>query len=377
VLIEHKVDEVVAWVDRVLLMDRGALIIDAPAQQAFANLTTWQDLGVAVPQMVQVARTLPEVFAGETPLSVDATYEALAGTPSALALRYHMIASAAPSLPPSSATPELSWQHVDLVYDRHQVLFDVNFHVSAGDWVALIGANGSGKTSLASLLMGFQSPTRGSISVEGKPVKSGNVSRQARTIAYLFQAADTMLFTATVEQELRFGARHRHAEKGEAPLPVDTVLQITDLADYRATNPFHLSHGQRKRLAIGALLTRRPATLILDEPTTGQDEAHARGFLDFLEELRERQRLTYLMITHDMRAVARYATRLVVLRDGRIALDGAPDAIFARRHELAACGILPPPISQLHARLCGDEAPRVALSVADFLRLLRPAAVTS
>jgi energy-coupling factor transport system ATP-binding protein len=265
----------------------------------------------------------------------------------------------------------LEWKKVNLAYDRHQVLFDVTMQIQSQEWVALIGANGSGKTSLASLVMGFQDPTGGMIQVDGKQVKSGNVSRQARTIAYLFQAADTMLFTSKVENELRFGLRHRDRTHRTSDFTLEHVLEITGLEAYRASNPFHLSHGQRKRLALGALLTRQPKTLILDEPTTGQDEGHARTFLRFLDGVRRTQGLTYLMITHDMRAVATYATRLVVLRAGVIALDGPPAAIFARRAELLDCGILPPPIAQLHARLCNDEVPWVTLNVPDFLRLAR------
>jgi energy-coupling factor transport system ATP-binding protein len=213
------------------------------------------------------------------------------------------------------------------------------------------------------------------IQVDGKPVKSGNVSRQARTLAYLFQAADTMLFTSTVNNELQFGLQHRHRSRQDSEFTLEHILEITGLSTFRATNPFHLSHGQRKRLALGALLTRQPKTLILDEPTTGQDEGHARTFLQFLETVRRAEGLTYLMITHDMRAVATYATRLIVLRDGRIVLNGPPAAIFARRAELHDCGILPPPIAQLHARLCDDEVPWVALNAPDFLRLARAAEV--
>jgi energy-coupling factor transport system ATP-binding protein len=269
----------------------------------------------------------------------------------------------------------LEWRDVNLAYDQHQVLFDVTMQVQSQEWAALIGANGSGKTSLASLVMGFQNPTSGAIQVEGKPVKSGNVSRQARTIAYLFQAADTMLFTSKVESELRFGLHHRGRAHANNDFTLDHILEITGLDPYRASNPFHLSHGQRKRLALGALLTRQPKTLILDEPTTGQDEGHARTFLHFLDSVRRREGLTYLMITHDMRAVATYATRLLVLRAGRLVLDGSPSVIFARRAELHDCGILPPPIAQLHARLCDDEPPWVALNVPDFLRLARAAEV--
>jgi energy-coupling factor transport system ATP-binding protein len=369
VLIEHKVDEVIAWVHRVLLMDRGAIALDTTPDRAFVDRDAWEGAGAAVPQLVQVAYGLPEVFAGAMPLSVDAAYDALKGTPFAAALREHSAAVDAPSPLDRAGNPLMQWQGVDLIYGQHQVLFDVDLRIWPQEWVALIGANGSGKTSLASLALGFQDPTHGRILVGGKRVKSGNISRQAATIAYLFQAADTMLFAATVEKELRFGLQHRRADRHTTALPIETALAITDLTAMRAANPFHLSHGQRKRLAIGALLMRQPATLILDEPTTGQDEGHARVFFQFLEGLRAQRQLTYLMITHDMRSVARYATRVVALRDGRVALDGTPDAIFARRDTLAECGILPPPIAQLHGRLCDDHAARVALSAERFLRL--------
>ncbi len=125
------------------------------------------------------------------------------------------------------------------------------------------------------------------------------------------------------------------------------------------------------------LLTRQPEALILDEPTTGQDEGHARAFFQFLQYLRENARYTYMMITHEMRAVARYASRVVVLRDGHVFMDGAPEFIFARKDELALCGILPPPIAQLHGRLCEGRAGRIDLSVDAFLQSLRPVEVTS
>jgi energy-coupling factor transport system ATP-binding protein len=365
-LIEHKVDEVIAWVNRVLLMDNGSVVVDADPAHTFDDTERWHALGVAVPQFLQIAQGLPDVFDGATALTIDQMVAALEHTTYARALQANSLAVSM-FTPPS--LPLMSWRDIDLVYNDHQVLYSVSMALYAGEWLALIGANGSGKTSLASLVMGFQAPTRGRIEVQGRPVKTGNISRQAHSIAYLFQAADTMLFTDTVEHELKFGLRNRRSKRLDSEFSLDKVLAITDLSAYRATNPFHLSHGQRKRLAIGALLTRQPTTVILDEPTTGQDEHHARTFLRFLDALRESHRLTYLMITHDMRAVATYATRVVVLRDGRLALDGPPAAVFARRAELAECGILPPPTAQLHARLCGDQTPAVALTVPEFLQL--------
>lgn len=369
VLVEHKVDEVISWVDRVLLMDQGRIVVDAPPRKAFDDIQLWHNLGVSVPQMVLLARSLPEIFPNQTPISLDEAFDGLRGTPHARALLQQCELDA-PSHETPLTSPVLSWEAIDLAYGPKQVLRDINLKIMQDEWVAIIGPNGSGKTSLASLSMGFQAPTRGTIRYRENAIKAGSISRQARHMAYLFQAADNMLFGATVEKEFLFGLKHGRKDQPDAATiaNIDRLLKTIDLVQYRQANPFHLSHGQRKRLAIGVLLTRNPEVLILDEPTTGQDEGHARAFLEFLHYLRKEARLTYIMITHHMQAVAQYASRVIVLRGGRVHMDGAPARVFARREELALCGILPPPIAQLHARLCEDRATQVALSVHDFLQ---------
>ncbi len=376
VLIEHKVDEVISWVDRVLLMDAGSVVVDAPPRNAFTDIPLWDNLGVSVPQIVRLARAIPDVFHGETPLSVDEAYDALSSTPLAESLRQrnraiqHMDALTLNFVAPEQYA--VSWENVALSFGSKQVLKDINLNVSLEEWVAIIGPNGSGKTSMASLAMGFQAPTSGSVRHRGKAVEAGSISRQAEKMAYLFQAADTMLFSPTVEREFLFGANNRRKRKDALLYTVDELLKMVDLEAHRQSNPFQLSHGQRKRLAIGVLLARYPEVLILDEPTTGQDEGHARAFLQFLEQLRQHHKFTYIMISHDMQAVAQYASRVIVLHEGRVALDGPPEQVFAHVDQLAASNILPPPIALLHARLCNGEAERVALDVPSFLRALEP-----
>ncbi|HLH63438.1 MAG TPA: energy-coupling factor transporter ATPase [Ktedonobacteraceae bacterium] len=377
ILVEHKIDEIVPWVDRVLLMDDGKIVVDAPPRRAFDDIQLWQQLGVSVPQMILLARALPDVFHGTTPLSVDEAYTALSGTDYArtLFLRNEAVSNGDAGLSREdrnvdSTPPLLSWESVSLSYGAKQVLKDINVEVRPEEWVAIIGPNGSGKTSMASLAMGFQRPTGGVVRYKGKAVVPGHISQQSEGMSYLFQAADSMLFGATVEKEFMFGVTHSRKRKKQATFSLDELLKTVDLQDHRNDNPFHLSFGQRKRLAIGALLTRHPDLLLLDEPTTGQDEGHARAFLQFLQQLRVRGQFTYAMITHDMRAVASYASRVVVLNNGHIVNDDVPERVFAHLDELTQCGILPPPIAQLHARLCEQKAARVALTVDQFLQLL-------
>ncbi|CAA7600395.1 Putative ABC transporter [Acididesulfobacillus acetoxydans] len=368
ILVEHKIDEVVPWVDRVLLMDEGQIILDRPPRLAFANLGLWESLGVTVPDMVRVARVLPDVFGNATPLSVAEVSRALRDTRYRDTLIRH-------DQDRCVREPEresiLSWEEVHLAFGEVRVLRDINIEIGAGEWVALIGANGSGKTSLASLAMGFQEPSGGRVSCLGRPVCAGDISKQAGKVGYLFQSADNMLFGSSVEKEFEFGLRHRRGGWSGCRHTIEELLKIVDLSAFRQTNPFQLSHGQRKRLALGVLLSVSPRALILDEPTTGQDEGHARQFLSFLEGLRREFGLTYLMITHDMRAVAEYADRVLVLHEGELHLSGRPEVVFARRQELASCGIMPPAIARLHLSLTDGGTKSVCLSVEEFLSAIK------
>ena len=386
VLIEHKIDEVIPWVDRVLLMDRGQFVVDRPPRGAFEDRARWDALGVSVPEMVRLGRKLPEVFGGSTPISVEEACDALSGSSYERSLRAYDTrlrlldgawSGSAGRNGSTGARKVFSWEGVSLSYGEQPVLRDIKLGVRPGEWVALAGPNGSGKTSLASLVMGFQKPSGGTVRCFGDTIQTGNISGQARRVAYLFQAADGMLFCPTVEKEFLFGERYRRGRRGASSVGVEELLELTDLREHRHHNPFHLSHGQRKRLALGALLAAGPRAIILDEPTTGQDEGHARVFLRFLEGLREERGLMYLMITHDMRAIARYASRLVVLRDGRVHMNATPDVVFAREEDLASCGLVPPPTALLHGRLGGGGAERVSLTLDDFLRVLRPGRVAS
>ena len=365
VLIEHKLDDVVGLADRVVLMDEGKIVLDAPPRLAFRNPAVWRHLGVEIPEVVALAQGLPDVFAGRLPLTVAEAEAKLHPAPSLVAEPPELERGWPDPSPKAGAGPvAAAWSKVSLAFDGVEVLRELDLTLHRGEWLALIGGNGSGKSSLASLAMGFLEPTGGSVVVGGRPVAPGAPARQARSVGYLFQDADTMLFGSSVEAELAFG-RRRHA-LGDVPT-VDELLDVGDLAALRQANPYHLSHGQRKRLAIAALLAFGPDMLVLDEPTTGQDEQHAREVLDFLDRLRRRRGLTYLMITHDMRAVARYATRVAVLHDGRIALSGLPEEVFAQGERLAELGLAPPPVAALHARIAPLAPRRVALSVEDLL----------
>jgi energy-coupling factor transport system ATP-binding protein len=375
VIIEHRVDEVAPWADRVVLMDGGRIVLDRPPREAWADQARWAAIGVGVPDLVRLAHALPDAFPGSLPLSVEDALGQVRETWLAGALTQAAAARARPRQvldrngvglgESASGTPVLAWDHVTVDFDANRAIDDVTLSIAEGEWVAMIGANGSGKSTLTSLTVGLGTPSAGQVYFRGSPVRPGKVFEHAAQVALLLQAADEMLFEDTVERELSFGSRFR----AQPPDPVLDVQGAIDFFGFRGlekTSPWELSQGGRQRLALAALLVGAPGVLVLDEPTTGQDAERMRSFLRLLEAVRARTGLTVLTVTHDIRGLASRAARVVVLGQGRVQLDGPAGEVFARTAELARWGVLAPPIARLQVELLGPDVSDVLLSVADL-----------
>ena len=385
VVIEHRVDEVVPWADRIVLIDDGRIIMDRPPRGAWDDPAPWTAAGVGIPDVVRLARALPQAFPDGAPLSVEEAAAALRGGWFAAALaaiaastpgRGGLAGRTAAALPRSTSRlnqgqPVLSWQQVSVAFGAKKAVDDVSLDVYDDEWVALIGANGSGKSTLTGLAVGLGTPASGTVSFRGRPVRPGRVFEHAAQVALLLQAADEMLFAETVLAELEFGFRFR-ARPDRPVLDVAGAIEFFGFAGLENVSPWELSQGGRQRLALGALLVCAPGVLVLDEPTTGQDADHLRAFLALLDRIRDRTGLTVLTVTHDMRAVASRASRVVLLGDGRIRLDGPPARVFARPAELAACGILAPPLARLQSELLAGQASEVLLTVDDLVAAVLP-----
>jgi energy-coupling factor transport system ATP-binding protein len=383
VIIEHRVDEVAPWADRVVLMDDGRVLLDQPPRVAWADAAVWAKTGVGVPDIVQLAHLLPDAFPAGIALSVEEAVEQLADSwlvpalaeataAKSLARSSHGLMSPATLLPPAGLQnpagrpPVLAWDGVSVDFGAKRAVNDVTLAVDEGEWVAMIGANGSGKSTLTGLAVGMGTPSAGQVSFRGRPVRPGKVFDQAAHVALLLQAADEMLFEETVIGELRFGSKFR-------ALPPDPVLDVEGAIDFfgfrglEQTSPWELSQGGRQRLALAALLVGAPGVLVLDEPTTGQDAERMRSFLRLLEAVRERTGLTVLTVTHDIRGLAARAARIVLLGDGEVRMDGPTSQVFARTDELKRWGVLAPPLARLQAALLGhvDDVLLTVTEVAD------------
>ncbi|QBD79132.1 energy-coupling factor ABC transporter ATP-binding protein [Ktedonosporobacter rubrisoli] len=375
-LIEQKIDEVISWIERVLFMVEGQIVLDAAPREALENSTFWEEQGVALPQMVRLAHYLPDIFQGSIPLTVEEAYAALAGTAQALAirerneLRRQLYSPTSPGASETalSSTELFSWRSIGLAYENHEVLQNINLRVHAGEWLAIVGANGSGKTALTSLAMAEPVPTSGSISYKGQNLTANPTVRQPGKMAFLQQDASDLLFSAVKGQQLPIAGSYRQRYLHIATPPTEQPLPLIELTEEQKVSALHI----QKRLIFGSLLTHGPELLLLDTPTAGQDEKHNHAFLHMLRWLRSFHKLSYVMTSHDMHAVAGYASRVVVLERGRVIIDDKPEVVFAQVDKLAQSHIIPPPIARLHSRLCGGQAIRVALSVKAFLHLLQP-----
>jgi energy-coupling factor transport system ATP-binding protein len=372
IIIEHRVDEVAPWADRVVLMDGGRVVLDQPPRQAWADQARWAGIGVGVPDMVRLAHALPGAFPGRLPLSVEEAVAEVRETwlVPALAQAATARAEARSGLPgngavrarPPHVPPVLSWDHVSVDFGSNRAVDDVTLALDEGEWVAMIGANGSGKSTLTALSVGMGKPSAGQVSFRGRPVQPGKVFEHAAQVALLLQAADEMLFEETVIGELQFGSKFR-ALPPDPVLTVDEAIEFFGFRGMEQMSPWELSQGGRQRLALAALLVGAPGVLMLDEPTTGQDAQRMRAFLHLLEAVRARTGLTVLTVTHDIRGLASRAARIVLLGDGRVQMDGPADRVFARTGELQRWGVLAPPVARLQAELLGPGIPDVLLSV--------------
>jgi cobalt transport protein ATP-binding subunit len=243
----------------------------------------------------------------------------------------------------------------------------VDLTVRKGEFLAVLGQNGSGKTTLVKHFNGLLEPTEGTVKVgEGETSEQG-LRQLGRSVGYVFQNPDHQIFSDTVAQEVAFGPRIRGLEEGEIGERVQEALGAVGLEGRGEEDPFGLTKGERQRVAVASVLAVRPEVLILDEPTTGLDYAEQRSMMDLVKSLNE-SGSTIIVVTHTMWVVAEYAHRAVVVRDGRISLQGTVREVFAEEEALRDAYVRPPHIVTL-----GNLLGNTVLSVEEMISVTEEA----
>jgi energy-coupling factor transport system ATP-binding protein len=233
----------------------------------------------------------------------------------------------------------------------HPVLHGVDASLGRSEIVAVLGPNGSGKTTLFRTAMRLLPITAGTILVDGGDSARRTTADLASVFGYVFQSPSQMLFARTVREELQFGPRNLGRDPAEFDALIDDVLRRTALADIdgiRDRPPLALSFGQQKRLALAIALALRPSTLILDEPSSGQDHRTAEAFIR--EVLAIPGLESVYLITHDVDLALTHADRILLFRDGRIVADGPPRDVITDTDRWIDCNLRPTSLMQANAR---------------------------
>lgn len=245
-------------------------------------------------------------------------------------------------------------EHVSYIYNRGtpaewQALRDVSLTIRPGEFVGLIGATGSGKSTLVQHMNGLLRPTSGRVRVFGMDTsdRRTDLTRVRQRVGLVFQYPEHQLFAATVAEELAYGPTNLGLPPAEVQRRVRWALRAVGLGEELLTrSPFSLSGGQARRVALAGVLAMRPDVLVLDEPAAGLDPLGRREILDLIRNL-HREGMTIVLVSHSMEDVAELATRVVVLDQGRVVMDGPPRVLFRRHRELAALGLAAPVAAEL------------------------------
>jgi energy-coupling factor transporter ATP-binding protein EcfA2 len=241
----------------------------------------------------------------------------------------------------SDRDPLISFENVNFHYSSNlpDVLHDINFKVYPGDIIAILGHNGAGKTTLVKHALGLLKPSQGKVLLEGNDTRKITVAQAAKTVGYVFQSPTQMLFAPTVKEELEFGPRNLRFDAQTIEKNVDWAIKTVHLESEMQTPPLALSFGQQKRISIAAVLAMRSRILMMDEPTAGQDYWNYLSFMDSILQMPGFDSI--LFITHDVDLAVIYANRIILVYDGSIVADGAPNEVLADEEQLSRCRVLP------------------------------------
>jgi energy-coupling factor transport system ATP-binding protein len=349
-LVEHRLHELIPFATRLAIMDEGKIIFDKPTSKAFDYLEVFYRLGLRVPEPIELCHSLG---IKASPLDVSEALVVLDREN----YREHMKTSRAfqtskseKNASISENTSIISIQDMWSGYEKNKmILKGINLEIFKGERVAIMGTNGSGKSTLLLHLAAILKPYRGFVKLFGDDTRSKNPYSFAGRIGFVFQNPDLMLFCDSAEEETKFGPVQLRYEDIEER--VNTSLEAMSILNLKHDLPQALSRGQRLRTAVASIISMRPELILLDEPTTGQDRLNIKQMMDYFKN----NHSTLVFCTHDIEVAMSYATRLLVMNEGKIIADGKGRDVIKNIEILRKASLTQPPIVEIGANL-GVEA---------------------
>lgn len=241
-------------------------------------------------------------------------------------------------------------------YDSNQThyqLENVSFHVKQGEWLSIIGHNGSGKSTTVRLIDGLLEAESGQIIIDGQELTEDNVWELRHKIGMVFQNPDNQFVGATVEDDVAFGLENKGIPLKDMKERVDQALDLVGMSEFKMREPARLSGGQKQRVAIAGAVAMRPQVIILDEATSMLDPEGRLELIRTIRAIRQKYNLTVISITHDLDEVA-LSDRVIVMKNGKVESTSTPKALFGRGNRLISLGLDVPFSSRLMAELAAN-----------------------
>lgn len=351
VIIEHRLEDVLHCpVDRIVLMGEGRILYNGDPDSLLCGellqaggireplyVTALKYAGVALTPDMQVSRLK------ELKLSPEQREQVVRW--------FH-----AQKEPPQGEKQKelLRAENIDFTYDGgHHALKGISLRIDQGEMLSIVGTNGAGKSTFSKVLCGFETPQKGSLTMDGEDLSRYSIKERADFIGYVMQNPNQMISKTKIFDEVALGLVNRGAAPEEIQTRVEAVLKTCGLYPFRNWPVSALSYGQKKRVTIASILVLEPKIILLDEPTAGQDLHHYTQIMDFLAEL-NRKGTTVVLITHDMHLMLEYTPRAVVFHDGRVIADASAAQVLNSREIVETAHLKETSLYHL-ANLCGIE----------------------
>lgn len=332
IIIEHRLEEVLAApIDRVILMNEGTIIADmTPTKLLQSDLLA--EYGIREPLYISALKragiSLSDFF--------DLTQVDQLVSPEISAALAKSRGAFKPI--PEKEQPILTLSNLSFGFGNELVIKDIDLTLYEGEMVSLVGHNGAGKSTLSNLITGFYPLQTGDLLWKNQSIANESIKERADKIGYVLQNSNQMLSKNMIFEEVALGLENRGVDPAVIQEKVFETLKVCGLYEFRNWPISALSHGQKRRVAIAAILVLEPELLILDEPTAGQDYYHYNEMMLFLRKLNQRG-ITILMITHDMHLMLEHTRRTLVLKEGKIIADEAPATVLSTADLVASASL--------------------------------------
>jgi energy-coupling factor transporter ATP-binding protein EcfA2 len=329
ILIEHRLDRVLQYADRLIVLSEGMVAIDGEVRDVMTNhYPELSRVGIGVPPMIRLIQELRErgVKISKVPLTIKEGRAILRKafentTP---------IQDTGGGNGQEITSPLVEVKRLWYTYPSGLLaLRNINLKIGEAEFITIMGRNASGKTTLAKHFNRLLVPTKGRIRVSGIDTREATIAELARKVGFVFQNPNDHLFADTVYDEIAFTLKNLGFSRGEIELRTTEMLERFQLNEYKNHYPRSLSGGEKQRVALASVLVTKPKVLILDEPTRGMDYRLKSELMRFLNAYRAEGN-TVILITHDVEIVAEYADRVILLSEGKVIVDGEKHQVLSQ-----------------------------------------------